>query len=350
MLFSLSVAVSLGGAAVLYLAMEREFDFTIKHFIVSPTFASIAALLCGCGFLIAAASAFIVPKKLKLDAGNRDSFPGITISILAGLMCAISFVFAVKAGVPEGAAKQGLILAEVSFTALSAIYFFLRGSGLFIKKPAFALSGLLPALMSAFALLNLYFDDSDPLNAPLKIYRVIMIVTFMMFFTAEAGISISRPKMNGKFVFASLFAISSGGMIALSRLAARITDPDHFGYDVIEVSLFAAFWLYALVSFAQKLIISLKTPCENDEDDALLDNEGETEPEDDESKADGEDADADDKSDDTDGADADEDDEAEDAVDEEAAEAEGEEAEDADDAEDDADAEDDDTKPQDVNE
>ena len=276
-LLALSVAISLAGAAMLYLAMERELDFDLKHFAVSTTFATIAASLCGAGFLSAVAGAFVVPKGLDLSVGNRDSVPGIISSVFAGCMCALSFVFTVWKGMPEsGKAKPGLILAEVSFTVLAAVYFILRGSGLFIKKPALALSGLLPALMSAFALLNLYFDENDPLNAPLKIYRTIMIATFMLFFTAEAGISIGRPKMNGKFVFASLFTISSGGIIALSRLLARITDPDHFGYDVIEVSLFAALWLYALIIFTQKLIISLKTPCENPDEAALSDNESET--------------------------------------------------------------------------
>jgi len=266
-LLSLALLIALGGAALLFFAMENDYDSLIRHFEFDSVYAISAFGACVCGFILAVAGFFSASKKLSFDSEKKYSFVGTFISVLTGLMCLLYFVMSVKKGLPE--TKKGILLAELTFAALSAIFFFLKASGVFAKKPLFALSGLLPALMSAFILLNLYFSSEDPLNAPLKIYETVMLATYMLYFTAEAGIAISRPKMNKKFAFAGIFATATGGMTALSRLAVRIADVDTFDYDIITVVFHAALWLYILISFAEKLFASreIKT------DEAFFDNE-----------------------------------------------------------------------------
>ena len=261
-------ALVIAGAGVYFLltAMLNEYDPIVKHFDFKHFNATAAVCLCAAGAVLAVAGFFTAPKKLTFSpSGKKYTFAGVFGSILAGLTCALFFGFGVKEGLPKE--KPGILLAELTFTILSAAYFFLKASGLFAKKPVAALSGLLPSLMCAFILLNLYFNTADPLNAPLKIFESVMLVAFMLYFTAETGVLILRPRMNRKYLFAGLFAVSSGGMVALSKIAARIIDPDTFGGDIVRPAFFAIIWVYIAISFAEK-VIALR---EKTKEEALLD-------------------------------------------------------------------------------
>lgn len=253
-LFFIALALALGGAALLFLAMENEFDTSIMHFDFDSVYA-LGALCASLGALaLAIAGFFSASKKLSFTGDNRCTFLGTFISALTGLMCLLYFVLNVKKGLPE--TKRALLMIELTFVVLSAIFFFLKASGLFAKKPGVALSGLIPALMSAFILFYLYFNASEPLNSPLKIYQIVMLATFMLYFTAETGVAISRPKMGKKYVFAGIVATGVGGIVALSRLAARIFDVDVFDFDIVTAAFHAIIWLYIVISFAEKLLLS----------------------------------------------------------------------------------------------
>ncbi len=264
-LSAFALLAALGGAVLLFFAMEGDYDAAIKHFDFNSEYANYVLATALGGLALAIAGFFLSSKKLSFARNGRGvTFPVTFVSILAGLMCAIHFWIGVRGGVPEE--KPGLLLAELTFTVLSAVYFFLKAFGLTYKKPALALTGLIPALMFAFKLLRLYFDNTDPLNAPLKLYTIVMYVSFMFYFTAEAGVDILRPKMSRKYAFSGIAAVSVGGMVSLSKLAVRVIDVDKFGYDIIEVTFFAVIWLCAVISFAEKLLTSR----ENKEDEAFL--------------------------------------------------------------------------------
>lgn len=263
-----ALAVALGGAFLLFVAMEREYDATIRHFNFDAVFALSALAACIGGLLLAVAGFCIPSKKLVFsDKAGKSSFIGVFASVLSGLMCGLLFCVGVKGGIPQE--KPGILLAELTFTVLSAIYFFLKAFGAFAKKPTLSLFGLLPALMCAFMILNLYFNTDEPLNAPLKIYEIVMLVTFMFYFAAETGINILRPKMNRKFVFAGILATACGGMTAVARLAARIADVDTFKFDIIRCVFCAVIWLCIIASYLEKLLRAREIK----EDDAFFDNE-----------------------------------------------------------------------------
>ncbi|MBQ6660154.1 MAG: hypothetical protein IJM57_01845, partial [Lachnospiraceae bacterium] len=136
-LFFVALAVGLGGGAVLFFAMIKDFDPAIRHFDYGSLFALIAASACGAGAALAIAGAFAVSKKVTFNPeGAKSSFVGIFSSVLAGLMCVLYFGSGVKAGIPEE--KPGILLAELTFVVLSAVFFFLKASGLFSKKPMIA--------------------------------------------------------------------------------------------------------------------------------------------------------------------------------------------------------------------
>ncbi len=273
-----AIVAAAAGTYFLLSSMLKEYDPTVKHFNYDHFNASAAVCVCVAGAVLAVAGFFAVSKKLTFtpDGKKRCYFVPEFISILTGLMCLLRFVIGVKDGIPKE--KPGILLAELTFTVLSAAYFFLRASGLFSKKPVAALSGLLPAFMSAFIMLELYFNTSEPLNAPLKIFESVMLVSFMLYFTAETGVLIARPRMNRKYVFAGILAASSGGMAAVSKAAARIIDPDTFGGDLAKLVFYVVIWLYICVSFAEKVL----TLREKTEEEALIDSEyGKKEKEDD---------------------------------------------------------------------
>ena len=263
-----ALAAAFCGAAALFLAMEREYDPAIHHFEIGAVFAMTATAICAGGLLLAVAGFCIPSKKLSFaEKGAKNSFFGIFSSVLSGLMCGLLFCVGVQGGIPEE--KPGVLLAELTFTVLSAVYFFLKAFGAFSKKPALSLFGLLPALMCAFMILDLYFNASEPLNAPLKIFEIIMLVSFMFYFTAEAGVNILHPKMGRKFAFAGILAIACGGMVAVARLSARIVNVEVFKFDIIRCSFYAIIWLCITVSFLEKMILAREIK----EDNAFFDNE-----------------------------------------------------------------------------
>ncbi len=264
----IALAAAVAGAVSLFLAMERDYEHVIHHFAYGSRLSLTASAICASGVVFALVASFVTSKKLVLaEKDSKNTFIGMFTSVLAGLMCGLVFCVGVKEGIP--AEKPGILLAELTFTVLSTVYFFLKAFGACSKKPTLSLFGLLPALMCAFMILRLYFNADEPLNSPLKIFEIVMLVSFMFYFTAETGISILRPKMNRKYVFAGVFAITSGGMVAAARLAARIADVTNFKFDVVRCAFCAIIWLCITASFFEKLFLAR----ENEEDEAFFDNE-----------------------------------------------------------------------------
>ena len=267
----IALAAACGGAVTLFLAMERDYEPAIHHFTYDSVLSPTAAAICASGLIFAIVGAFVTSKRLIFaEKGSKNTFVGIFTAVLAGLMCGLVFCVGVKGGIGDEE-KPGILLAELTFIVLSAVYFFLKAFGAFSKKPALSLFGLLPALMCAFMILRLYFNSEEPLNSPLKIFEIVMLVSFMFYFTAETGISILRPKMNRKYVFAGILAITSGGMVAASRLAARIADVTNYKFDVVRCAFYAVIWICITVSFFERLFCAR----ENKESDAFFDNENE---------------------------------------------------------------------------
>ena len=121
----IALAAAAGGAVLLFLAMRRDYDTSIHHFAFGSVFAMAAAAVCAGGALLGGIGAIISSKKLVFaEKDRKNSFIGIFASVLAGLMCGLLFCVGVKNGIPEE--KPGILLAELTFTVLSAIYFFLK--------------------------------------------------------------------------------------------------------------------------------------------------------------------------------------------------------------------------------
>lgn len=262
-----ALALALGGATLLFFAMENDYDDLIRHFNFGSVFAFAACAVCVAGAVIAAVSYFMPIKNLSFNIGKKYTFGGIFTSTIAGGMFLTFAVHCIRGGVPV--IKKGLFFGEIVLSILAAAYFFFKIIGYTEKHPALSLASLFPALASAFILLNIYYNLEDPLNSPLKIYEIVMLCTFMLFFTAEAGVGIGKPKMSRKYAFAGIALISSGGMVVFSRLAARIVDVDRFDFDLVTLVLYFAIWLYAVVSFTEKLILAR----ENSEENAFFNTE-----------------------------------------------------------------------------
>ncbi len=265
----IAIALAIGGAATLIYAMETEYDPAIMHFDVGSFGAATAAVICALGAAIAVVGFFTTTNKLSFEPDGKFSFAEVFVSTLAGLLCFFYLYLGIVGGKPES--KIGVFYAEMALSALAGVYFMLKASGLTDKHPSLNLFALFPALMSAFTLLRLYFNSNEPLNAPLKTFEIVMTVSYMLGFTANAGVSILRPKMSRKFVFASLFAASAGGMVSISRVASRLISPDTFDFNIVRETFRLVFWLYLVTSFAVKYFSSREIA----EDVALIDNEEE---------------------------------------------------------------------------
>ena len=263
----ISLALALGGAAILVYAMLTEYDPVIMHFEIGSIGAAAATVLCVAGAVCAAVGFFTTTNRLVFRPSRRFSFAEVFVSTLAGLLCFFYLYLGITGEKPDS--KLGVFYAEMALSALSGAFFILKALGIADKKRWLNLFGLFPALLSAFTLLRLYFTSNEPLNAPLKTFEIVMTVALMLAFAGDAGVSIEHPGMSRKYAFASLIGISAAGMVSISRVAARLIDADAFDFNIVRETFRLVFWLYIVTSFARKYFRSREIP----EEEALNDNE-----------------------------------------------------------------------------
>ncbi len=250
LLFFISPALALIGAVFLYRAMIFSYDASIGHFVYGSSSAAVSCVIFIIGALLSIFSFFMCGKDFSFSKGKRRSlsFAEVFFSMLAACFSVLYGVLSLSEDIPTG--REIFFVLRTIFAFIAAVYFVSLVTGMPSSAPSTGFFAAGASLECAFMLLLVYFTyDNCAMNSPVKTYELLMLVSFMLFYAAEAGRSIERPGTDRKYAFAAVFAVCCGGQVALARLICILAQSEGFSFSLVSCLFRVALWLQILVSF-----------------------------------------------------------------------------------------------------
>lgn len=240
-----TLLLSLAATVLRTIALIRDFDFE------TPYFASKGLIIASNAVIIVSALTAI----LYLFVGTAGSkllpnFHSSSTFITSGLL-ALTVIFALSDFFSDG-------FGMITFAILSAMafvfYLFLNS---FLGKCYSEIRGAFSIAPIIFFLLfatHIYFDTTLPLNAPNKVVDLLAIVSAMLFFTAEARLSLGREKWR---LYISL-GLLSAAFTAYSSLPALV---NYFASGMenssaVSLSITQTMLIFALCVFCTARVVS----------------------------------------------------------------------------------------------
>lgn len=249
-----AVAFTAIGAASLCAAMLHTYDADIGHFQYGSLPAAISCITAVLATVLAV-YAFIACEKtvsFSHSVKRKFSFAETFFSMLAACFSVLYGTLTLGETVPEG--RNVFFIMRTVFAFISAIYFLILAIGLPSNIPSTGFAAALASVECAFMLLLVYFTyDNYAMNSPIKTYELLMLISFMLFYAAEAGCSTSRPGTERKYAFAAVFAITVGGQVSISRLICAIAQNDELDFSLISCAFRVVLWLHILVMFIARV-------------------------------------------------------------------------------------------------
>ena len=110
-------------------------------------------------------------------------------------------------------------------------------------------SSFFPPFYAAAQLFIIYFDENSATNSPVKIIYQLMYISFMLFLTATAGLSLGRKSVFCRYLFSLIFTVIIGGTVSISAILGLVTETP--GYNMAPSQLACCFGMtaYALCRF-----------------------------------------------------------------------------------------------------
>lgn len=202
--------LALGTAAFLTAAVLSEYDRSLHHFVSGQPFFPLSVILC----LLGAAAAIGLSLTLrikKLSVSPTDSAPSQFAAALVGFLLLFTFILTIPS------AQTWTERIRLAVTALSAFPFLMSSQRTASLTPIRALLSLFPIVYAFLSVLDIYFDASTGMNAPLKSYYLMMYLSMALFFTAEARMILGRFRTPSYCLFGSL-CLLLGGSVGLSHI------------------------------------------------------------------------------------------------------------------------------------
>lgn len=245
-------ALVLAGAALLFICTDAGFDADLGYFNADNVYVYVLYAVLAAG-VVAGIVLWIAERK---QVPVNRALPGSAVVSVMAVLCGIGMI---ASSVPGFAAKFGTapeeydVISYVSYglSVLAAVSLFItaaRG-----RKEATApvcVMAFFPALFFASKVLVEYFDRDVAVNSPVKILTQIVFISFMLMFTAEAGLILGRGQIYSRYLFVLSASAVLGGAAGLGAL---ILAGVGIGYPVFEemsllmfvTALYAAGRLYA---------------------------------------------------------------------------------------------------------
>lgn len=287
-ILSVAAVLAVIGAAVLCMAMLHDYDADIGHFRYGSAYATSSWIIGVIGTILAVYACIVCGKSVSFSHGRKRkfSFAETFLSMLAACFSVLYGTLSLGEAIPEG--RNIFFILRSVFAFISAIYFLILAIGLPSNIPSTGFAASLASIECAFMLLLVYFTyDTYAMNSPLKTYELMMLVSFMLFYAAEAGCSAGRPGTEKKFAFAAVFAVTVGGQVSIARFICAVAQNDGLDFSLVSCAFRVVLWLHILATFIErvkcmKMREGIK-PCFEDNKSSIdvMDDE-ETDPEDNE--------------------------------------------------------------------
>lgn len=249
-LLAASLIIGLFGAACLFLGIFGEYNDALGYFNTNSLFAPVvyACLIAGPALGLFGA---IISKSLKAP----DSvLPGKMLSKVAYFLAAFSILIGTAADV------AGKVTTIDSVIVTTDVFSWVMGV---ISVIALVINGLntdggkVKALVSLmdFAtvfycvskVLSLYFDQSVAVNSPIKFICQAAYLSYMLVFTAEAGLSLGKGEMYSKYIFTLCTAIVVGGTCSAASVFATVTGVSCASFTGIDCVAKFGLFIYAIL-------------------------------------------------------------------------------------------------------
>lgn len=245
--------LSLGAAGMLTGAVHSGYDRKLHHFASSNGFAAAAAVLCVLGVLVSLAFSLFFRQK-KIAAAPAHSSPVLFAGALVGFLLLFSFIFDIPS------AEIWMERLRLAMMALSAFCFLIPVLQPNSFTAARAILSLAPILYTFLSVMNVYFDSSMGMNAPLKSYYLMMYLSMALFFTAQARLALQRVKTPVYCLFAG-FCVILAGAVGIPHIVFALQG---YGLPLTlrESILCAAIAVYAALSLFSLREVPESTPAE----------------------------------------------------------------------------------------
>lgn len=248
-LLAASLIIGLFGAACLFLGIFGEYNDALGYFNTNSLFAPVVYACMAAGPVLGLVGA-IISKSLKAP----DSvLPGKMLSKAAYFLGAFSILIGTAADV---AGKiTNVDAAIVTTDALSWVMGAISVAALVINglntdggkvKAMVSLMDFATVFYCVSKVLALYFDQSVAVNSPIKFICQAAYLSYMLVFTAEAGLSLGKGEMYSKYIFTLCTAVAVGGTCSVASVIATVTGVSCASFTGIDCVAKFGLFVYAL--------------------------------------------------------------------------------------------------------
>lgn len=251
--FALSLIIGLFGAVCLYLAVFGEYNDGMGHFTVDSFFAPVVYACLVAGPVVGVAGWILFRK----DKAPDKALPGNIFVKAASGVAAATILYSTVAEMMSyngavGFKPGGVTVVSWIFSVLAAASLVFSGilSGSGRVKPLVSLLAFAPALYCATEVLNLYFDQSVAVNSPVKLICQLSYLSYMLVFTAEAGLSLGRGKIFPRYIFTLCAAVAVGGCASVAALVVAVSDVNCTAMVGADTVAKLGLFLYSCARFA----------------------------------------------------------------------------------------------------
>lgn len=259
--FALSLVIGLFGAVCLFLAVSGEYNDGMGHFTVDSFFAPVVYACLVAGPLVGVAGWILFRK----DKASDKALPGNIFVKAASGIAAAAILYSTVVDIMSnsgavGFKPDGVTVISWIFSALAAASLIVSGilCGNGRVKPFVSLLAFAPALYCATEVLKLYFDQSVAVNSPVKLICQLSYLSYMLVFTAEAGLSLGRGRIYPRYIFTLCAAVAVGGCASVAALAITVADVNCIAMVGADTVAKLGLFLYSCARFASLSKIELE--------------------------------------------------------------------------------------------
>ena len=244
-----AVLVALLGAFCMFLAIVGDYSPELGYFDKGSVKAGVLYAVLTIGVILAAVSWFLFRKSIPENAGIPS--PIYTTIVSAALILTLLWQTATDLlHVPSNnplLPHWSLILASDLLALVFILYLICDSAPKKIRQSPLAVClSFFPPLYAATRLFIIYLDLTFAANSPVKVLYQLMYITFMLFLTGTAGLSLNRGSVFPRYVFSLICTIAISGAVSVSAVLGLVTGTPGYNMNPSQIAFCFIMTVYAL--------------------------------------------------------------------------------------------------------
>lgn len=262
----LSAAISASAAIILasiiaviyFFALRNDFNFTIGHFENGSVLSALLLVAIILSVVVSAAAAVFSQKKASITSYPEPRGAFVFFAVFAAVMALFTCTSTIS-DIMSGAHSSKLkLISEAALPFISATMIFLC-----VPRMRTSHAARICSIISVFSInlyiLACYFDQTLPINSPVRNTVLLAQISFMLFFLSETRLTFGFTESGGKpsasralmpfFIFAcsSCGAITTG--VSAGALLFELTTKGHpeLHPSMYRLAMYAAVGILAVI-------------------------------------------------------------------------------------------------------